>query len=146
VLTSPAPFLDLPAPELLLNKGYEDTVSRDKEDTLSREQPRYALHCQPPPGTTSIHLSFDPDHPPSAINIDGKDYNGPVGWLDYINPGNQGFDLLITVPRGATLHIVATSRTMGLPAAAGFKGYTPNVIPFPGPYANTTMVQRSFNF
>jgi hypothetical protein len=138
VLTSPAPFVDLPAPGLLLNKGYEDT--------WAGERPRYYLHCQPSPGTRSIHLSFDPDHPPASIRIDGNDYRGPIGWLDYINPGNQGFDLLITAPRGTPLHILATDCSIGLPAAAGFKGYPSNVIPFPGPYANTTMVQWAYSF
>ncbi|HEV2482616.1 MAG TPA: hypothetical protein VGS79_23285, partial [Puia sp.] len=138
-LSGSAPFLDLPGPELRLNKGYEDT-------TGTQEESRYDINCQPPPGARSIHLSFDPYHLPTAIRIDGKDYKGPIGRLDYVNPGNQEFELLITVPRGTKLHIVATSSSLGLPTAAGFKGYPPDVIPFPGPYANTTMVQRTYDF
>jgi hypothetical protein len=165
-LSHPALFLDLPGPELHLDKGFEDiaankdyadttgnkgsegtTGNKASEDTAStHEGARYEIHCKPPPGARSIHLVFDPDHPPTALRIDGTDYNGPVGWLDYTNPDSAGFDLLITIPRGTQLHIVATSRSMGLPAAAGFKGYPSDVIPFPGFYANMTMVERTYNF
>jgi len=138
-LSHPALFLDLPAPQLFLTKGYEDTTTNPEEN-------RYDIYCQPPPGARSIHLSFDPDHLPTAIRIDGKDYKGPIDLLDYINPDSSGFQLLITLPRGTRPHLVAASRTRGLPAAAGFKGYPSDVIPFPGPYANTTMVERTFNF
>lgn len=138
-LSHAAPFLDLPGPELFHNKGYEDTAA-------PHEGSRYDILCKAPPGARSIRLAFDPDHPPTAIRIDGKDYEGPVSRLDYINPDTSGFDLLITVPQGTKLHIVATSSALGLPAAAGFKGYPSDVIPFPGPYANTTMVQRTYDF
>lgn len=133
VLSSPAPYVDLPAPQLLLNRV--DTVTSQR-----------LLHCQPPPGTTTIHLSFDPEHPPTGIRINDQDYPGPIGWLDYINPDSSGFDLLVTTPKDAPLTISATGRTLGLPAAAGFKGYPSNVIPFPGALPNTTLVQRSFSF
>ena len=73
-------------------------------------------------------------------------FSGPIGWLEYVNPGDNSFDLMITAPKGAPLTILATSRSMGLPAAAGFKGYPPNVIPFPGDLPNTTLVQQSFSF
>jgi len=153
-LSHPAHFLDLPAPEIdvnkdfYFNKDYEDTTAnKGSKDTASiHEEARYEIHCQAPPGASSIRLSFDPEHPPTAIRIDGNDYKGPIDALDYINPDSSGFELLIAMPRGTSLHIAATSRSLGLPAAAGFKGYPSNVIPFPGPYANTTMVQRTYDF
>ena len=139
-ITNTAPFIDLPAPVLVINKGYEDTAA------VANGGQRLYLHCEPPPGTASIHLTFDPANPPTAIAIDGKTFKGPLGWMDYINPGPDGFDLLITCPTGKDFNVHLIARSMGLPAAAGFNGYPADVIPFPGPYANTTMIMDTYKF
>ena len=136
-ITNTAPFVDLPTPVLVLNKGYEDTAA------IADGQRRLYLHCEPPKGTNSIHLSFDPANPPTAITIDGKTQKGPLGWMDYVNPGPDPFDLIITCEQGKEFNVHLIARSMDLPAAAGFHGYPPDVIPFPGPYANTTMIVTS---
>jgi len=137
VLTSAAPYIDLPAAKL--------TVTRD---TIQNGQRLLYLHCKPPPGTTSLHFSFNPANPATAITVDGKTQNGPLGWMDVINPTPEpdGFDLIIACPAGKEFNVHLTARTLGLPAAAGFQGYPPDVIPFPGPYANTTMVMDQYVF
>lgn len=135
VLTSPATYLDLPAAKL--------TFSRD---SVASGQRLLYLHCEPSRGTTSLHFSFNPANPPSAIAIDGNTQSGPLGWMDFINPDPNGFDLTITCPVGKEFNVHLIARSIGLPAAAGFQGYPPDIIPFPGPYANTTMVMDQYVF
>jgi hypothetical protein len=134
-LFNPAPWLDLPGPSLVLTK-----------DTVIGGHRHLYLHCQPAPGTTSIHMSFSADHPADSISINADNIPGPLGWLEYDAPPDQGFDLVITCTPAAPFTIDLTGRTMGLPAAAGFHGYPDDVIPTPASYANTTMVQRSYIF
>ena len=134
-LVSPAPYLDLPAPSLVLTK-----------DTTTDGRRHLYLHCQPAPGTTAIHASFSTDHPADSLYIAGTTWIGPLGWFDYEAPPDSGFNLIITCPRDAPFAIDLTGRTMGLPAAAGFHGYPADVIPTPASFANTTMVQRSYSY
>jgi hypothetical protein len=132
-LFNAAPYLDLPAPSLVRTK-----------DTVIGSHRLLYLHCQPAPGTTSIHMSFSPGHPADSITITGNNLPGPLGWLEYDAPPDSGFDLIITAPSSSPFTIDLTGRTMGLPAAAGFHGYPEDVIPTAASYANTTMVQRSY--
>jgi hypothetical protein len=134
-LFNPAPFVDLPAPSLTCTK-----------DTVTGGHRHLYLHCQPAPGTTTIHMSFSADHPADSISIAGDTIPGPLGWFEYDAPSDQGFDLIISWPPSTPFTIVLTGRTMGLPAAAGFHGYPEDVIPTAASFANTTMVQRSFIF
>ncbi len=134
-LFNPAPWLDLPAPSLHLDK-----------DTVMGGHRRLYIHCQPARGTTSIHMSFNPDHPADSVNIAGNEFPGPLGWLEYDAPSDQGFDLIVTCATATPFAIDLTGRTMGLPAAAGFHGYPDDVIPTAASFANTTMVQRSYIF
>jgi Peptidase family M28 len=134
-LFNAAPYLDLPAPLLLATK-----------DTVKDGRRRLYLHCQPAPGTTTIHMSFSADHPADSISIAGDNFPGPLGWLEYEAPPDQGFDIEITCPTTAPFTINLTGRTMGLLAAAGFHGYPEDVIPTPASFANTTMVQRSYSY
>jgi hypothetical protein len=133
-LINPALYLDLPAPSLVLTK-----------DSLAGDYRRLYLHCQPAPGTTTIHMSFSTDHPADSISIASETVEGPLGWLEYDAPSDSGFDLTITCkPEPFTIDL--TGRSMGLPAAAGFHGYPADVIPTPASFANTTMVQRSYSY
>jgi hypothetical protein len=132
-LVNTAPYLDLPAPSLVRT-----------EDTVIGGHRYLYLHCQPAPGTTSIHMSFSPDHPADGITVTDSQISGPLGWLEYDAPPDSGFDLIITCPPSTPFTIDLTGRTMGLPAAAGFHGYPEDVIPTAASYANTTMVQRSY--
>lgn len=146
-LVSSAPYVDLPAPTLLLFK-----------DTLIADHRQLNLFCQPAPGTTTIHMSFHADHPADSMSVIrnpsplessipiGHSLSGPFGWLDYDAPPNTGFNLVITCVPHEPFTIDLTARTMGLPAAAGFHGYPDDVIPAPATFANTTMVQRSYTF
>lgn len=134
-LYNSAPYLDLPAPSLVRT-----------QDTVIGGHRRLYLHCQPAPGTTSIHMSFSPDHPADSITITDKNLPGPIGWLEYDAPPDSGFDLIITSPPSTPFTIDVTGRTMGLPAAAGFHGYPEDVIPTAASFANTTMVQRSYKY
>jgi hypothetical protein len=134
-LINPAPYLDLPAPSLVLTK-----------DTTTDGHRRLYLHCQPAPGTTTIHVSFNPDHPADNVDIAGAGYSGPLGWFEYDAPPDSGFNLIISCPPGDPFTIDLTGRSVGLPAAAGFHGYPDDVIPAPASFANTTMVQRSYTY
>jgi Peptidase family M28 len=134
-LVNPAPYLDLPAPSLVLTR-----------DSLTGRCRHLFLHCQPAPGTTTIHMSFSPDHPADSMYIAGTSYIGPLGWFDYDAPPDSGFNLIITCQPGAPFTIDLTGRSMGLPAAAGFHGYPADVIPAPASFANTTMAQRSYTY
>ena len=150
-LFNPAPYLDLPAPSLVLTK-----------DTVVGGHRHLYLHCQPAPGTTTIHMSFSADHPADSIDIadneiaglslsaiPGPNFSaipGPLGWFEYDAPPDQGFDLIITSAPAAPFTIDLTGRTMGMPTGVGFHGYPDDVIPTAASYANTTMVQRSYIF
>ena len=134
-LYNPAPYLNLPAASVVLIK-----------DTTMAGHRRLYLHCRPAPGTTSIHISFNPDHPADSIGIDDNEICGPLGWFEYDAPSDQGFDLIISCATATPFAIDLTARTMGLPAAAGFHGYPDDVIPTAASFANTTMVQRSYTY
>ncbi|HEV3412516.1 MAG TPA: M28 family peptidase [Puia sp.] len=132
-LINSAPYLDLPAPSLILIK-----------DSIASGYRQLNLHCQASPGTTTIHMSFSIDNPAYSIQVGDSKSAGPLGWFEYEAPPHEGFDLIIACAPGQPFTIDLTARTMGLPAAAGFHGYPPDVIPTPASYANTTMVQRSY--
>jgi hypothetical protein len=134
-LINQAPYLDLPAPSLDLTK-----------DSLANGYRHLFLHCRPAPGNATIHVSFSPDHPADSIYIAGTNYIGPLGWFDYDAPPDSGFNLIITCQPGVPFTIDLTGRSMGLPAATGFHGYPPDVIPAPASFANTTMVERSYTY
>ena len=134
-LFSPAPWLDLPAPAITVTK---DTVILGHRTLL--------LHCQPAPGTTTIHINFNLAHPADSIRIAGAQLSGRLGWLEYDAPPVEGFDLTLTCPPAQPFTLTVTGRTMGIPAATGFHGYPDDVIPTAASYANTTMVQRTYSW
>jgi hypothetical protein len=132
---SPAPWLDLPAPTLSVTG-----------DSIVSGHRRLSLHCQAASGTTTFHINFTTQEPADSISIAGANFSGPIGWLEYHAPPDDGFDFTLTCKPATPFSITVTDRRMGIPAGAGFHGYPDDVIPTPAFVANTTMVQRSYTF
>jgi len=138
VLTNDAAIQDVATPSLSIRK-----------DTAENGARMLYLHYQAAPGTNSIHLTFGDDNRPTAIVLDGhplEAHTRDFSWLEYKGIPDEGLDLTVQLQPQKKATISVLSRTIGLPALSGFKGYPRNIIPGPGNYSNATLIVKRFTF
>jgi len=142
VLTNDAPLQDFPAPTLTV-----------KRDTIENDRRLLSLHLQASPGANSVHLIFDANNLPEKILLqdsvqldDSTHRRTGFHWLMYKGITAAGLDLQLQLSTKDSARIDVLSRSIGLPAGAGFKGFPPGVIPGPENYSNATIAVKKFSF
>ena len=141
-LIAGAPYLDIPAPVLSLQK-----------DTLEDGKRKIWLHCQAREGAIAAQILFSDSTPVHRMTIDGKDLrdtasNG-AGYrvLSYKGLAKEGFDFEVEVPAASQLNLMLVDRSLGLPVVNGFNTtYPANVIPGPDYNSNTVQVLKHYRF
>lgn len=149
ILANDAPMQNISTPTLTIRK-----------DTVEKGSRMLYLHYQAAPGTNSVHLNFAANNHPTAIILDGRSleaptFNGDYGTpkrargffgLEYKGIPDEGFDLTLQLDPHQKADVTVLSRSIGLPALSGFKGYPRDIIPGPGNYSNETFVVKRFSF
>jgi hypothetical protein len=140
VLMNKAEVVNFSAPDL--------TVVRDSVVEGRRE---LLLHCTVYDSAAGAHFDLDSASAAFDIAVNGvhAEHAGahpPYRWLEAGGLWPNGFDVLFELEPKKPFACQVLSRIMGLPAVQGFQGYPLNMIPGPGPFANTTVASKYYTF
>jgi hypothetical protein len=140
VLMDKAEFVNFAAPDL--------TVLRD---TIIEGRRELSLHCTVYDSAAGAHFDLDSTSAAFDMAVNGvrAEHTGAhprYRWLDAGGLWPDGFDVSFTLDPGQPFACQVLSRIMGLPAVQGFQGYPRNMIPGPGPFANTTVASKYYVF
>ena len=140
VLMNKAEFVNFSAPDL--------TVTRD---TIIEGRRELSLHCTVYDSAAGAHFDLDSTSAAFDIAVNGvrAEHTGAhpqYRWLDVAGLWPDGFNVSFTLDPGQPFACQVLSRIMGLPAVQGFQGYPLNMIPGPGPFANTTVASKYYVF
>jgi hypothetical protein len=140
VLMNKAEVVNFSAPDLTVVR---DTVVEGRRELL--------LHCMVYDSAAGAHFDLDSASAAFDIAVNGvyAEHAGahpPYRWVDAGGLWPNGFDVLFELQPKKPFACQVLSRIMGLPAVQGFQGYPPNMIPGPGPFANTTVASKYYTF
>ena len=134
-------------PKILASAGLEDSIwlcpIEGRRELL--------LHCTVYDSAAGAHFDLDSTSAAFDIAVNGvrAEHTGAhpqYRWLDVAGLWSDGFDVSFTLDPRQPFACQVLSRIMGLPAVQGFQGYPLNMIPGPGPFANTTVASKYYVF
>jgi hypothetical protein len=135
VQKAPAPLAELTAPTV--------------ENLGATASGVFHLRVVPASGTWNVFLYALPSPTPVTYYVDERPIKSDYGWMGYMAPPAEGFDLTVKAPGLDSLRLRVATETLGLPTTPGFT-YSARpawIIPTADYYfSDSTWVAKTFSF